>query len=70
MMPLMMAPMGQEQTIRKVGGSAQVKSHLEDMGFVVGGRITVISAIGGNLIVNVKDTRIAINREMARRILV
>lgn len=69
-MPLQFAPIGQVMTIKKVGGSPALKSHLEDMGFVVGGSVTVIATMGGNLIVNVKGTRIAISREMAGRIIV
>lgn len=56
--------------IRKVGGKPEVKRHLENLGFVPGGRVTVISTIGGNLIVNVKDARVAISREMAQKIMV
>lgn len=70
MMPLMLAPMGEEAIIRKVGGSPEMKKHLEDLGFVVGGRVTVVSTIGGNLIVNVKESRVAVSREMAARIMV
>ncbi len=70
MMPLMLADPGEENIIHRVGGNQEMKKHLEDMGFVVGGTVTVISEIGGNLIVNVKDTRVAISREMAGRIFV
>ena len=70
MMPLMLAPMGEEAIIRKVGGSPEMKKHLEDLGFVVGGRVTGVSTIGGNLIVNVKESRVAVSREMAARIMV
>ena len=70
MMPLMFASVGEENIIRKVGGSQEMKKHLEDMGFVVGGRVEIISEINGNLIVNVKDTRVAISREMAGKIMV
>jgi ferrous iron transport protein A len=69
MMPLVFANVGEENIIRKVGGSAEIKKHLEDLGFVVGGNVTVVSAIAGNLIVNVKDSRIAISREMAGKIM-
>ena len=65
MMPLILAAAGETNTIRKVSGNPEVKKHLEDLGFVVGGEVTVVSAIGGNLIVNVKESRIAISREMA-----
>ncbi len=70
MMPLTLAPLGEESIIRRVGGNPELKKHLEDMGFVAGGAVTVVSAIAGNLIVNVKETRVAISREMAGKILV
>lgn len=70
MMPLTLASVGEENIIRKVCGNPEVKKHLEDLGFVAGGPVTVISALGGNLIVNVKDSRIAISREMAGKIMV
>lgn len=68
MMPLGLAEMGVEQTIVHIGGNAEVKKHLEDLGFHVGGTVTVITSNGGNLIVNVKDTRIALDQTMARKI--
>ncbi|MCM1150123.1 MAG: ferrous iron transport protein A [Butyricicoccus sp.] len=70
MMPLIFANIGEENIIRKVGGSPEVKKHLEDLGFVAGGGVTVVSSIGGNLIVNVKESRVAISREMAGKIMV
>ncbi len=70
MMPLLYASTGEENIIRKVGGSQEIKKHMEDLGFVVGGVVTVISEINGNLIVNVKDSRIAISREMAGKIMI
>ena len=70
MMPLILAAAGETNTIRKVSGNPEVKKHLEDLGFVVGGEVTVVSDIGGNLIVNVKESRIAISREMAGKIMV
>lgn len=70
MMPLILAAAGETNTIRKVSGNPEVKKHLEDLGFVVGGEVTVVSAIGGDLIVNVKESRIAISREMAGKIMV
>ena len=70
MMPLMLASVGEENIIRKVGGNPELKKHLEDLGFVVGGTVRVMSTTGGNLIVNVKDTRVAISREMASRIMI
>ena len=70
MMPLDVAVPGEENLIRKIGGSPDVKKHLEDLGFVVGGTVTLITVLNGNVIVNVKDTRIALDADMARRILV
>ena len=70
MMPLVMADAGEENIIRRVGGSPEMKKHLEDMGFTVGGVVTVMNAIGGNLIVKVKESRLAISKEMAARIMV
>jgi ferrous iron transport protein A len=70
MMPLVLAEAGEENTIRKVGGSAEMRQHLEDMGFVVGGSVTVMSVIGGNLIVKVKESRVALSREMAQKIMI
>lgn len=70
MMPLILADVDREYTIRKIGGGAEVKKHLENLGFVVGGKIAVVNAIGGNQIVRVKGTRVAINDEMARKIMV
>ena len=69
MMPLMLAGIGEENTIKKIGGSPEIKKHLEDLGFVVGGSVTVVNALGGNVIVNVKESRVAISEEMARRIM-
>lgn len=70
MMPLMLAENGEENIIKKVGGSPEVKKHLEDLGFVPGGTVTVVSTIGGNLIVSIKDSRVAISKEMASKIMV
>ncbi len=70
MMPLVLADAGEENIIRRVGGSPEMKKHLEDMGFTVGGAVTVMNAIGGNLIVKVKESRVAISKEMAAKIMV
>ena len=70
MMPLLLAGVGEDNIIRKVGGNQEMKKHLEDLGFVVGGSVTVVSEISGNLIVKVKDSRVAISREMAGKIMV
>ena len=70
MMPLVLANPGEENVIRKVGGSPDIKKHLEDLGFVVGGTVTVVSTIGGNVIVAVKESRLAISKEMAKKIMI
>lgn len=70
MMPLSYANPGEENIIRKVGGSPEVRKHLENLGFIPGGSATVISSMNGNVIVRVKETRVAINDEMARKIMI
>lgn len=70
MMPLTMAPVGQASKIQRVGGNDETKRFLANLGFVVGSEVTVISAIGGNVIVNIKDSRVAINQDMSRHIMV
>ncbi len=70
MMPLILAGTGEENIIMRVGGSPEMKKHLEDMGFVAGSNVTVMNTIGGNLIVKVKESRVAISREMAAKIMV
>ena len=70
MMPLNLADNGEENIILKVCGSAEVKKHLEDLGFVAGGTVTVLNTINGNLIVKVKESRVAISREMAGKIMI
>ena len=70
MMPLTFATVGEENTIVKIGGKPEVKKHLENLGFVVGGNVSVVSEIDGNLIVNVKESRVAISKSMANRIMV
>ena len=69
-MPLILADMGEEAVIKRVGGSPEMKKHLEDLGFVAGSAVTVLNTIGGNLIVRVKESRVAISKEMAQRIMV
>ena len=69
-MPLTMAPVGQANKIQRVGGNDETKRFLANLGFVVGSEVTVISTIGGNVIVNIKDSRVAINEDMARHIMV
>ena len=70
MMPLTPASIGEENITKKIGGNPEVKKHLENLGFVAGGRVTVITAMGGSVIVNVKEARVAISREMAQKIMV
>ena len=70
MMPLAMAETGRENTILRVGGKEETRRFLENLGFVTGSRVTVVSEINGNVIVNVKDSRVAISREMANKIMV
>lgn len=69
-MPLTLADIGQTNVIRKIGGNSDVRAHLENLGFVPGGNVTIISTMGGNLIVNVKESRVAISKEMAGKIMV
>ena len=70
MMPLALANIGEESMIRRVGGSPALLKHLEDLGFTAGTTVRVVAALGGNLIVKVKESRVAISEEMARRILI
>lgn len=70
MLPLVFANAGEEQIIKKIGGSDEVKRHLENLGFTVGGSVTIVNSLAGNVIVKVKESRIAINEDMARRIMV
>ncbi len=70
MIPLILAESGTDCIIKKVGGNPEVKKHLEDMGFVVGSTVGVVSQMGGNVIVNVKNVRVAISREMAMKIMI
>jgi len=70
MMPLTFAELGERNIVKKVGGNDEIKQHLADLGFVVGGEVSVVSSINGNVIVNVKESRVAISEEMARRIMI
>ena len=70
MMPLTLAAVGEENIIRKVGGNPEVRAHLENLGFVSGGNVTVVTTMGGNLIFNVKESRVAISKEMASKIMI
>ena len=69
-MPLTFAKTGEEKIIRKIGGTAEVKKHLSDLGFVVGGTVTVVNTLRGNMIVNVKNSRVAIDKQMANKIMI
>ena len=69
-MPLTMAQPGESNLIKKVGGKPETRQFLENLGFVAGGRVSVITEIGGNVIVEVKGTRVAVNRDMAAKIMV
>ena len=70
MMPLNYAEAGKPQIIKKIGGSPEVRQHLEDLGFNVGGEVSVLSSLGGNLIVKVRESRVAVSSELARRIMI
>ncbi len=70
MMPLSYAPLGEAQIIKRIGGSPEVKKHLEDLGFHVGGEIRVLHMLDGNLIVNVKECRVAVSKELANKIMI
>jgi len=69
-MPLCFAEPGAENVIKRIGGTPEVRQHLENLGFVVGGTVTVVSTIGGNVIVKVKESRVAISQEMAQKIMI
>ena len=69
-MPLTLAPKGEKLIITHIGGNAEVRQHLADLGFTAGGSICVIAAVNGDLIVNVRETRVAISRNMASKIMV
>jgi ferrous iron transport protein A len=70
MMPLTLADLEEDNIIRKVGGSPETKKHLENLGFVVGGNVRVVNRLGGNIIVNVKESRVAISENMAMKIMI
>lgn len=69
-MPLSMMRTGEKNTIKRINGKDDTKRFLEGLGFIVGSTVTVVSEIGGNMILNVKDTRIALDKAMATRIIV
>lgn len=70
MLPLCFSNAGEEVIVRKIGGSPEVKKHLEDLGFTVGETITVVNSLGNNVIVKVKESRVAISDELAKKIMV
>lgn len=70
MMPLTMAKTGEANVIKRIGGKEETRRFLENLGFVTGGFVTVVSEIGGNMIVNVKESRVAINKDMANKIMI
>lgn len=69
-MPLTMSKKGEQNTIKRVGGKEETRKFLENLGFVVGSAVTVVSDVGGNVIVNIKDSRVALGKDMANKIMV
>ncbi|MCD7854663.1 MAG: ferrous iron transport protein A [Clostridiales bacterium] len=69
-MPLTLCPEGEENIIKRIGGKEEIRRHLENLGFVPGGTITIVSRAAGNIIVNIKESRIAVSSEMASKIMV
>ena len=70
MMPLVLANIGEVRIVRHIGGIPETKRHLEDLGFTVGGEVSIVSSLGGNVIVKVKESRVAVSDELARKIMV
>ena len=70
MIPLIYGEPGEESVIKKIGGSAEVKRHLEDMGFTAGASVTLVSTVGGNVIVKVKESRVGLDRDLAKRVMI
>ena len=70
MIPLMMIGIGERCEIKKIGGNNETRKFLENLGFVARTEVEIVSAIGGNVIVNIKDSRVAINKDMAKHIMV
>ncbi len=70
MMPLALANSGEENIIKRIGGTPEVKHHLENLGFSVGGTVTLVNEMAGNVIVTVKETRVALSKEMANKIMI
>lgn len=70
MMPLTMAKIGETNTIKKVGGKEETRKFLESLGFITGGSVTIVSELSGNMILNVKDSRVALGKDMANKIMI
>ena len=70
MMPLSLASPGEENIVQRVGGSPEIRQHLKELGFVPGSAVTIINTLGGNVIVKVKESRVAISGEMAGKIMI
>jgi ferrous iron transport protein A len=70
MMTLNMAEIGQTQIIKKIGGNQEIRKHLENLGFTVGGEVSIVNSLSGNLIVKVKESRVAVSDELAKKIMV
>lgn len=70
MMPLTLGNIGEEAIVKKIGGKPEIRRHLENLGFVSGGNVTIINILGGNVIVKVKEARVAISKEMAQKIMI
>lgn len=70
MMPLTLCPIGENNIIKKIGGKPDTRKFLESLGFVAGGEVCIVAAMGGNLIVNIKESRVAVSKEMASNIMV
>lgn len=70
MIPLTLATVGDEYTVRKIGGSPEVKKHLENLGFVAGSNVMIVTEMAGNLVVKVKEARVAVSRELAQKIMI
>ncbi len=69
-MSLTLCPEGEENIIKRIGGKEEIRRHLENLGFVPGGTITIVSRAAGNIIVNIKESRVAVSSEMASKIMV
>lgn len=69
-MPIYMAQIGEEYLIKKIGGLEETKHHLKNLGFVVGAQVSVVAMMGGNIIVQIKDARVALNKEQAQKIII